>query len=253
MINEGNLKMIKQKDVEKCKFFTTTGGDIWRTKKVVCITEVELVNCETGRMETCRVNERSAEKFIPIAIPRITRAEVRKRKPSKKEAPAARASQDEKRARQVSKKQGKKKRGRPSGNSKLKTQNSKHEPRTTNHDRRGCREGKPPSSKYFGVTVHQTKNSGPSYYAQCFRGGKFKGLGIHKIEELAAAAVQKHIGNIEEAERLREIARQKTDTAIKELKGQAGKTRFLCSGCGADYEEKPDKCGKCGGGSFEKI
>ncbi len=60
-------------------------------------------------------------------------------------------------------------------------------------------------------------------------------------------------GNIEEAERLREITKQKTALAIKELKGQTGQMRFLCSGCGADYEKKPEKCGKCGGGSFEKI
>jgi len=214
--------MIKEKDVEKCKFFTTTGGDIWRTKKVKLITEVELVNCETGRTETCRVNEQSAERFVAIAIPRIIRAGGRGQGSGNRG-------------------QGSGARGQGSGVKGRKTGGRKREPlkkAAAKHDRRGCRKGKPPSSQYLGVTVHQAK-SGPRYYAQVSRGGKFKGLGIHNVEELAAAAVQEHLGNHAEAKRLTEIARQKT--------------RFLCSGCGADYEQQPEKCGKCGGGSFEKI
>jgi len=146
--------MIKEKDVEKCKFFTTTGGDIWRTKKVVYITELELANCETGKTRTCRIGERSAERFIPIAVPRIKRTEDGSRKSEVRGRAEVR----------------KKKKGRPKKQPAVRT------------DKRGCTKGKPPSSKYFGVTVHQTKNSGPSYYAQICRGGKFKGLGIHKIE-----------------------------------------------------------------------
>ena len=115
-----------------------------------------------------------------------------------------------------------------------------------------CRNSKPPSSQYLGVIIKQGK-SGPRYYAQSARGGVFKNLDAHNVEELAAAAVQEHLGNNKEAGRLRKIAREKTDTAIKELKGQTGQQLLLCSGCGADYEKRPEKCVKCGGGSFEPF
>jgi len=243
--------MIRQEDIEKGRFFTVTGGDIWRVKKVRLITEVELHNCETGRMETCRVGEKSAERFIAIVIPTVkreTRDEGRGTKGKRRGRPPKTSLQkagDEGRGTKS------KQRGRPPKKRKIKLAGQSPAIRREG-DKRGCRKGKPPSSQYFGVTVKQEK-SGPRYYAQCHRGGKFKGLGIHKVEELAAAAVQEHLGNHTEAERLRKIAEQKTDIAIKELKGDVGPVRFLCAGCGADYEQKLEKCVKCGGGSFEKI
>jgi len=212
--------MITEKDIEKCRFFTTTGGDIWKTKKVRTIMEVDLENCENSRVETCRIGEQSAERFVPIAMPQIARA-IGPAQP----------------IRVVRKKKSKKHNIKPTGQGKSK---------------RGTRNGKPPSSRYLGVTVHQGK-SRPSYYAQSSRDGKWKGLGVHKVEELAAAAVQEYIGNKEEAKRLREIARQKTNTAIEQPKENTGQVKFLCAGCGAEYLQKPEQCVKCNSGAFETI
>lgn len=218
--------MIREKDIEKCSFFTTTGGDIWRIKKVKMVTEVELENCETARTETCRIGELSAERFVPIAMPRIVKVKATAKSTAKVE----------------------KKKGRPKKGVKKPTWK---EP-SVRVNNRGVRKGKKPLSGYLGVTVKQGKH-GPRYYAQSNHGGEYKSLGGHNVEELAAAAVQDHIGNHEEAKRLRKIAREKTDAAIKELKGQAGQRYFLCNGCGADYEKKPENCVKCNGGSFEQI
>lgn len=252
--------MIRQKDIEKCKFFTISGGDIWKVKKNRIVTELELENCETGKLETCRVGEQSSERFVAIAMPAVggeTKSKRRGRPRIKRieDSPQnalrqGRKTEDggQKNASQSSKG---KRRGRPPKvrDERRGTKDVKTELRTLV---RGKKKGKEQSSQYLGVTVQQSKE-GPRYLAQSSRGGKWKGLGVHNVEELAAAAVQEHIGNHAEAKRLRVLAQQKTDTAIDELKGNTGQMRFLCSGCGADYEQKPGQCKKCGGSSFEQI
>lgn len=235
--------MIKQKDVEKCRFFTTTGSDIWKRKKVRMITEIELENCETGSSEMCRVGEQSAERFIAINIPTITHRGKR--------APARQG-----RGRPIKRKSGELAGGggvnAPPSTPKPGIKPAGQGPSIRGSDKRGIKKGKKPSSQYLGVTVRQAKN-GFKYEAQINRGGEFKRFGTYNEEELAAAAVQEHLGNHAEAARLRTIAEQKTDTAIKELRGQAGQARFLCYGCGAEYGKEPEQCEKCGGGTFEKV
>ncbi len=116
--------------------------------------------------------------------------------------------------------------------------------------RRGCRPGEKPSSQYFGVTVKTDGRYKKKYYAQLARGGGHTSLGYHNTEELAAAAVQEHLGNAEEAARLRKLAEQQTDKDIRLLKGDNEVTAWDCNACGKGYKYKPDQCGKCNGRSF---
>jgi rubrerythrin len=102
----------------------------------------------------------------------------------------------------------------------------------------------------MGVTVRTNKKGKKGFIAQIFRGGRYKALGSHKTEELAAAAVQEYLGKEEEAARLRKLAEQKTDREIRKLKEETKVTVWDCSACGAGYKYKPDQCGKCGGSSF---
>ena len=66
--------MIKEKTIEKTRFFTKNGTDIWKVTGVSTITEVTLVNCETNEAVGCRIGEPSAEKFHAVIMPHITAA-----------------------------------------------------------------------------------------------------------------------------------------------------------------------------------
>ena len=132
------------------------------------------------------------------------------------------------------------------------------------------RPGEKPSSQYLGVTVKTVRGDKKKYHAQIYRGGINKYLGRHNSEELAAAAVQDHLGNTQEAERLRQLAaskgahyttaeeasrlrklaEQKTDQEIRQLKQENEVTAWDCKACGQGYRYKPDQCGKCNGLSF---
>lgn len=144
--------MITTKAIEKTKFFTTNGSDIWKVKKIDEITAVELVNCESGKSGTCVLGEDDAKKFHPVRMPRIegrgTRGEGRVKKAQKKKE---------------------------------------------------------------------------------------------------KAAVADHLGNKEEAARLRTIVEKKTKEKINQVEGA---TAWDCTGCGKGYPYKPDRCGKCGSSSF---
>ena len=136
---------------------------------------------------------------------------------------------------------------------------------------RGRRPGpENPSSQYLGVTVKTLRGDKKKYHAQIYRDGINKYLGRHNSEELAAAAVQEHLGNkqeadrlrqlaankgahytnAEEASRLRKLAEQKTDQEIRQLKQENEVTAWDCKDCGQGYRYKPDQCGKCNGTSF---
>lgn len=65
-------------------------------------------------------------------------------------------------------------------------------------------------SKYRGVTQGRTRKDGTiTYRAAPYKDGKVNFLGTFTIEELAAAAVEKFLGNDSEAERLQKIGEQK--------------------------------------------
>ena len=231
--------MITQKHIEQTRFFTTNGTDIWKVKDVSTFTLVELVNCETGGIASARVGERSAGGFVPVIMPKIKRqkSEIRGRKSEKKkEKPGEGAP---------AKKSGKKNKAIAVETGKPQVQYP-----SLRGDVRGCRAGMEAASKYIGVTVKGIKGGRPRYYAQSRQDGKWKHLGIHNFEEAAAAAVQEHLGNTEEAKRLRKLAERETDQKISQLKEEDKATAWDCTNCGAGYQYKPDKCGKCGGSSF---
>lgn len=232
--------MIKEKDLTKTKFFTTNGTDIWKVRSASTFTLVELVNCETGGTASARVGERSAGGFVPIKMPKVkakasrpmtARRDASQRVGNKKKTPSAsktNARPQEQKAKKV-------------GISETKTPVT----RTTGS---GIPAGSKPSSQYLGVRAVK-RGHYAKWLAQVNR-GKFVHLGTFNIEEEAAAAVQEHLGNEEEATRLRTMARQKIQEKIEGTKGQ---TAWMCTKCGAGYEEKPKKCTHCGGGSFTRA
>lgn len=200
--------MITEKQIEKHKFFTTDGADIWRVKAVSTFTLVELINCETGGTASARVGEKSAGGFVPVRMPEV-KNEGRVTKTKKK--------------------------------AKVKTA-------STPGRRRGA--GKKANSKYLGVVVKTRPGGNKKFTAQATRAGKYAGLGTYNTEEAAAAAVQEHLGNTEEAARLRRLVEAKTDQEIRQLKEDDKVTAWDCKACGHGYKCKPDQCGKCSGRSF---
>ena len=207
--------MIREKDLERHKFYTTDGTDIWRVKGVSTFTLVELENCETGGTASARVGERSAGGFVPVKMPVMAnrKSRVANGKPKKVKG--------------------------ESGKSQIADRKSK---RARN---------KMPSSKHRGVSVKVNAAGENRYYARASMGrGKYKSLGAYSIEEAAAAAVADFFGEKQEAARLRKIAEQKENEKIDEVEDMTG---FMCTGCGAGYDEKPEKCGHCNGYSFVPV
>jgi len=206
--------MVTEKQIEKHRFFTTDGTDIWKANEIKA---VEMFNCETQDAVICVLGEEMAKKYHPVRMPVV--------KKQKSEGGKQRAEGGGRKA-------------------KAKTKTAAKAERT----RRGCRAGSPPSSKYFGVTIKTNKKGEKRFYAQVTKKGKWKNLGCHMTEELAAAAVAEYLGNTKEAKRLRKLAESETDSEIKKLKPD--NTAYDCTGCGAQYKYRPDMCGKCGGGAF---
>ena len=101
------------------------------------------------------------------------------------------------------------------------------------------------SSQYFGVSL-VAKNG--RWRAQVKRKDDDWDGGQYAIEELAAAAVQLHLGNEEEAKRLELLAIERHGAdAVGDDCGE-----WVCHGCAQEYgTKKPAKCTKCGGGAFE--
>lgn len=114
----------------------------------------------------------------------------------------------------------------------------------------GVPAGEKASSQYLGVSVQKRRGGRKRYIGQLRTADGYKHLGTHNKEELAAAAVQEHLGNKEEATRLRKLAEAETDREIRQLKEEDKVTAWDCKGCGQGYKYKPDQCGKCNGSSF---
>jgi hypothetical protein len=228
--------MITEEQIEKHRFFTTDGTDMWMRTKVKTLTVVDLVNCETGEEGTLQLGEPSAIVFVPVIVPKVKTE--------------GRGAGDE----------GRGARGEGPGTKgpgvRTGTKRGKYKTKTdTIHETgRGVRRtrgaGKKATSKYMGVTVRTNNKGGKRFVAQIARDGKYKALGSYKTEELAAAAVQDHLGKEEEAKKLRKLSEQKTDQQIRKLKEETEVTAFDCKACGAGYKYKPDVCGKCSGSSF---
>lgn len=223
---KGVWKMISEKDLTKTKFFTTNGTDIWKITHIRTVTVVELASCETGQTGTIRLGEQSSIGFVPVIMPKI-----------KRQKSEIRSQRSEVRNQKSEKK-------------KEKTGEAGAKAGKTSTPGRGRGAGKNAKSKYLGVRVKTRAYGRKKYTAQVVRNGKYTGLGTYNTEEDAAAAVQEHLGNTEEAARLRKLAEQKTDEEIAELKGQ---TAWDCTNCGKGYQYKPDQCGKCGHSSFTKA
>ena len=111
--------MIRQRDIEKYRFYTTDGTDMWRVKSVSTFTLVELVNCETGGTASARVGEKSAGGFTAVKMPKTVKSKSRvaNRKSKKKQG-------TREKAKQAMRKSGK-----------------------------GVRKGGTATSKYFGVSI----------------------------------------------------------------------------------------------------
>ena len=214
--------MINQKDLEKTKFFTTTGSDIWKLKEVDTIMTAILVNCETGDSEEVILDEpEHKNSFLPVIMPKISPVNSRQQKTKKLNYKKQKIIDNKKQ--------------------------EKGDITSVHTSGHGIRKDKAPSSQYLGVRAVKGKKY-TKYMAQINR-GKFIHLGTFNIEEEAAAAVQEHLGNSEEATRLRVIARQKQQEKINSVKKM---TAFMCTNCGAGYATQPQKCNHCGKGSFIK-
>ncbi|MCK4958059.1 MAG: hypothetical protein KAT00_01635 [Planctomycetes bacterium] len=112
------------------------------------------------------------------------------------------------------------------------------------------------SSQYLGVSYN--KKSG-KWTAQINRRGKHKGLGSYDDELLAAAAVQKYLGNEDEAKKLRDQLHIEWNTGkrIADMKDDVrGEEEVFweCVGCSHEFgEDYPTGvCPKCNGTSFER-
>ena len=75
--------MIRQKDIDRYKFYTTDGTDIWRVKSVSTFTLVELENCETGGTASARVGEKTAGGFTAVKMPSVKGAKGQRDKGKK--------------------------------------------------------------------------------------------------------------------------------------------------------------------------
>lgn len=124
---------------------------------------------------------------------------------------------------------------------------------------------KNPASQYTGVTKYPPDR----WKGLASIRGKMQWCGIHKVEELAAAAVQEKLGNPELAQGLRDLAEQKKNKPNHGLVNAAGwraegvvptdlESQTLgweCNRCSRLHEQelKPKECEQCMATSFTRI
>ena len=272
--------MLSQKTLPK-KFFTRTGEEVFRVVEV--FEQVTLVNLESRLRIHVRLGTSEAKEFMPIKMPLIRPAPAAKTKKTKTEEPKTKKTRrgghgknagwgsSKYRGVSLNKRTGKfrtviTRKGVRWEGGEFDTEElaaaavaehlgdlkeaarlraiagpakSEQKPRPVQKKKRG-------TSKYLGVSLN--KKSG-KYRAQISRGKYWCG-GEFESEELAAAAVQEKLGNTELAAELREKAR--TEEKIAGLRGPK-LSKWMCHGCGATYDKRPQQCGKCNCGVFEKV
>ncbi len=227
--------MRRGKVILKSDFYTTNGKNIFKVQDIREVTIVDLRDCETGDIITKPAIE-IEQSFVPIVMPAIGQPKTKRGRPPKKVdvkkmSPGRRAVKEKKPAAPKS---------------------TKTEKQTPEFSSISTRKGG--SSKYKGVSLN--KRSG-KWSAQVNRKEGFKSFGEFVIEEDAAAAVQKFLGNTGEARRLRELAHKiaaqngdgqpSTNEAVNES------VQYECLGCGNSTDHCPTICEKCNGRSFEAV
>jgi len=189
--------------------FTTTGSDAWKVRAVRIEPQLELENLETGEKRTVGPGEE--REFFLVEMPKI---------------PGGRNSQKPRAAKQRTKKEPEVRKGVAGSEAK--------------------RRGRRGTSRYFGISFIP-KNG--RWRAQIKRSDDNWDGGQFEFEELAAAAVHSHLGNDNQAHKLRLIAIEKYGPeAVSDDEGV-----WLCHGCAEEYRaaKNPDRCEKCGSGTFE--
>ena len=212
----------------KSDFYTTNGKNIFKVQDIREVVIVDLRDCETGDIITKPAIE-IEQSFVPIVMPAIGSPKSKRGRPPRKGV-----------VKKMSPGRRVKKAAAP--------KSTKTEKQTPEFSSLSTRKGG--SSKYKGVS--KKKNS-DKWSAQVNRGGKFKHLGECVIEEDAAAAVQKFLGNTGEARRLRELAHriETQNGTVRPSTNEA--VQYECKGCSNTTDHLPEKCGKCDGRIFEAV
>jgi len=223
--------MIKKKDLEETRFFTTDGTDIWCNVQVrhISITQVILKNLETVAECVCTVDDAN-EPWLPVRMPnRMPKMSGKKRSPGPE--PTAQVV-----------KQKRKKRKRK-------------DPPVHIAGHRGPRNQ---FSKFKGVTLGRLKKDGSvSYRANFWDGKKNIHLGTYDDEFRAAAEVALHKGDTVEADRLMELSAAGTlqAKAVEQADNKPEMKEWLCTHCKLEmrHPTQPMRCIRCDSASFKEV
>ena len=112
------------------------------------------------------------------------------------------------------------------------------------------RRGRRSASGHLGVIAGGVRKGRQRWTAQIQRKGSYWRGWTFDSKELAAAAVQEHLGKPVEADRLRKLHEHISGEKLPAA-GLAENPPVMCGGCGQSYETEPEKCSKCNGHSFE--
>jgi len=215
--------MINEKDLKCTQFFTTNGTDFWRNVQVRTVTQVMLKNIETSAKCICTVG--ADEPWVAVIMP-----ETKAAKPAAKSVRGPYNKRAVITARKPSK-----------SNNKKKTSNRK-------------------TSQYKGVERLKPNKSGQVKYKTSYWEGKTKKniyLGTYDSELEAAAACQDHIGDKDEAARLRSLAKQQKADMTEQADNNpdrpgTGLKTWKCTHCKLTFRHptKPMSCINCKGATF---
>ena len=111
-------------------------------------------------------------------------------------------------------------------------------------------------SKYKGVVIMERPDGTCRYRANYWDAArkKTKNQGTYDTELLAAAAVQKALGNDKEAEKLSHKAMKESDTSTSQMtlaKTSTKERYFKCKHCKLETKTKPIQCMNCNSASFD--
>ena len=208
--------------LEKTKFFTTDGTDIWYVRSVKTMTAIRMENTSTGELEDVIAGDDS--RFEPCRV--VIDKPAERKKAMTKTAPTA-------------------------SQTKLTSGGSKKSGSKSKSKYKGVCPTRPMKDGTFKWRAQFWDG----------KKNKLIGLGQFDTEELAAAAYADYKGDKAEAQRLRglalqadaDMAEQAENNPDRPPKKTKRKMAWECQHCKLSFQSKPTSCPGCNSASFKEV
>lgn len=234
--------MLTEEAIKQTRFFKGLDENIYLVRDVRTVKNVTLINCEHGELVDINLGDEQCASFVPVTASFALALACC----PEQEPPTVLESPD---------KRDPYARTEPSRTSSQNQKETKKAPL-------GSRKRRDSTSEFAGVRRAGNYRDGRPRYEASYKNEKGKKVYIGRSDNefLAAAIYQEHIGNKQEAARLRALVAEDRelnpdkplDGAARHEAKRAGKTIWVCKRCGLEYLSE-GTCASCGNNYMQEV